>query len=186
MTSGLLFNMESNSIHVNEERVIRKPILLMNIIFVVLLSVGMLIPELLIGRKYEGEISKEVFLEKLTSKNLLEEASIVEEMAEDPQLVFIHTKAFYPRYYEPGMGEPGDNIEWLLAKDSGNLGFMIMSPNVTGVTFSIEELPMIFPHNSEAYIMGKWLTSEIAGKYLIGKLIFLPEYDLIIEANKIQ
>jgi hypothetical protein len=74
----------------------------------------------------------------------------------------------------------------LLPKDVGNLGFMIVSPNVAGVTFPIEELPTFFPHNSDAYIMGKWLTSEIAGKYLMGKLIFLPEYDLIINAITIQ
>ncbi len=185
-SSGLLFNMESDSIRVKEERGVRKPILMMNTTFVVLLSVGMLMPELFISKKYEGEISREVFLEKLTSQNLIEEASIVEGLAEDPELVFIHTKAFYPRYYDPGKGEPGDNIEWLLPKDVGNLGFMIVSPNVAGVTFPIEELPTFFPHNSDAYIMGKWLTSEIAGKYLMGKLIFLPEYDLIINAITIQ
>ncbi len=141
--SRLLFNMESNSIHEDKERIVRKPILLMNIVFVVLLSVGMLTPELLIGRQYEGEVSKEVFLEKLISKKLLEEASIVGEMAEDQELVFIHTKAFYPRFYEAGKGEPGDNIEWLLARETGNFGFMIVSPNVAGATMVLNEFACV-------------------------------------------
>jgi hypothetical protein len=178
--------MESNSILVDEDPVVRKPILLMNIIVVVLLSIGMLIPELLIGKKYEGAISKEAFIEKLVSKNLFEETSIVEEMAEDPELVYIHTKAFYPRYYDPGKGEPAENIEWLLAKDEGNLGFMIVSPNVAGASMALDRSPEYFPNNEEVYIIGKWVPSEIAGKYLQTNIIFLPENDLILQANKIQ
>jgi hypothetical protein len=173
-SSGLLFNMESDSIRVKEERGVRKPILMMNTTFVVLLSVGMLMPELFISKKYEGEISREVFLEKLTSQNLIEEASIVEGLAEDPELVFIHTKAFYPRYYDPGKGEPGDNIEWLLPKDVGNLGFMIVSPNVAGVSMISDKSPDYFPNNEDVYIIGRWVES-INMKYVDCKLLFISE-----------
>lgn len=173
-SSGLLFNMESDSIRVKEERYVRKPILMMNTTFVVLLSVGMLMPELLINKKYGGEISREVFLEKLTSQNLIEEASIVEGLAEDPELVFIHTKAFYPRYYDPGKGEPGDNIEWLLPKDVGNLGFMIVSPNVAGVSMISDKSPDYFPNNEDVYIIGRWVES-INMKYVDCKLLFISE-----------
>jgi hypothetical protein len=166
--------MESDSIRVKEERGVRKPILMMNTTFVVLLSVGMLMPELFISKKFEGEISREVFLEKLTSQNLIEEASIVEGLAEDPELVFIHTKAFYPRYYDPGKGEPGDNIEWLLPKDVGNLGFMIVSPNVAGVSMISDKSPDYFPNNEDVYIIGRWVES-INMKYVDCKLLFISE-----------
>jgi hypothetical protein len=173
-SSGLLFNMESDSIRVKEERGVRKPILMMNTTFVVLLSVGMLMPELFISKKFEGEISREVFLEKLTSQNLIEEASIVEGLAEDPELVFIHTKAFYPRYYDPGKGEPGDNIEPPPPKDVGNLGFMIVSPNVAGVSMISDKSPDYFPNNEDVYIIGRWVES-INMKYVDCKLLFISE-----------
>jgi hypothetical protein len=182
----LLFNMEASSIPLGNEPVVREPILLMNIIFVVLLSVGMLLPELLIGKKYEGEMSKEVFISELESKNMIKEATMVEKMIDDPELVYIHTKAFYPRYFDVGKGEPAENIEWLLAKDEGNLGFMIVSPNVAGASMAVDRSPDSFPNNEDVYIIGRWIPSEIAGKYLMARLIYLPEYDQIIETSKIH
>lgn len=179
---GLSFNMVSNSTHKDEEPVFPKPVLWVSIAFVVLLSLGMLMPELLIAKKYEGEISKEVLLEKLISNNFLEEASFVEGMAEDPDLVFIHTKAFYPRYYDPGKGEPGNNIEWLIAKEEGNLGFMIVSPNVAGASMKLDKSPVYFPNNEEVYIIGKWVES-INMKYINCQLIFFPEKNEIIYSN---
>lgn len=146
---------------------------------VIVISIGMLLPELLIRPKFEGEMSKEAFLSEIVNSGL--DLNLEKEMdLDNPDLVFIHTKAFYPRYYYPGEGEPGYNIEWLLENETGNLGFMILNPQIAGVRLNIDKLPSFFPNDAEAYIIGKWTTSNFSTRYLVGELVFIPQVRSII------
>ncbi len=160
-----------------------KKISLVGIFFVIFISVGMVLPELLIKQKYEGEIPKEEFLQLIEANNFDFDHDKLRNLTEDPDFVYIHTKAFYPRYFDPGEGEPGYNIEWLLAKDYKNLGFMIVSPLTTGVTINVDHPPEFFPHNVEVYIIGEWLESDYASKYLSAKAIFIPENEILITST---
>jgi hypothetical protein len=96
--------------------------------------------------------------------------------------VYIHTKAFYPRYYEPGEGEPGFNIEWISAKEYGNLGFMIVSPSVSGVTMRLEESPVGFPHYEDVFIIGKWVDT-IYMRYLQAEAVVLLDESKMFFSN---
>ncbi|MBW6475200.1 MAG: hypothetical protein K0B14_18880, partial [Anaerolineaceae bacterium] len=80
--------------------------------------------------------------------------------------------AFYPRYYNPGEGEPGFNIEWISAQEYGNLGFMIVSPQITGATMRIDESPADFPHYEDVFIIGKWVDT-IYMRYLQAEAVVL-------------
>lgn len=180
--SKLLFNENLNNIKDNQNSKKTKPIILVSIIFVGCIAIGMLFPELLIGKKYQGEISKEVFIQQLVSQNLLEEASLVEDFPNDPKFVYINTKAFYPRYYDPGEGEPGFNIEWSLGKDYSQMNFMIVSPFITGVTMELNNLPDYFPHDTEIYIIGELVRAEF-GNYFKADMVFLPEKEILINSE---
>ncbi|MBE0686561.1 MAG: hypothetical protein IH585_11225 [Anaerolineaceae bacterium] len=153
----------------------RKPVILSGIIFVVIIIVGMVIPEMLIDQKYRGEVTREEFLQLIEANYIDYDHDKVRSLADDPDFVYIHTKAFYPRYYNPGEGEPGFNIEWISAQEYGNLGFMIVSPQITGATFKAEKSPDFFPHDADVFIIGKWVPSNFIGKYIEANVIYFPE-----------
>ena len=155
---------------------------LVGIILVALVSVGMILPEVMTKPKYEGEISKDKFRQVIESSNVDYEPSKLEDILTKPDVVAIHSKAFYPRYYEAGEGEPGINIEWMLAKEFNQVNFMIISPYVTGVNMNIENPPENFPHNSEVFIIGKWVKTQY-GNYLDGKFICLPDNGKVLLSN---
>lgn len=173
---------DNSELHFEDEKT-NKKLSLMGIIFVFIVSIGMIFPELLINQKYEGEISKEIFIQQLISQNLLEEASIVEAFSDDSELVYIHTKAFYPRYFDPGEGEPGFNIEWLQSKEFGQLGFMIITPQLAGGNIKISRPPDNFPNDSEIYIIGKWVESKFM-RFITSEAIFIPKMNQIILATE--
>ncbi|PKO07302.1 MAG: hypothetical protein CVU41_00970 [Chloroflexi bacterium HGW-Chloroflexi-3] len=157
-----------------------KPVILSSLIFVVIIAIGMVMPELLIEKKYAGEVTKEEFFQLIESKNIDYDQDKMRNLEEDADFVYIHTRAFYPRYYDPGEGEPGNNIEWLLAQDYGQLGLMIISPNVAGVTIRLDDSPVNFPHNEDVLIIGKWVDT-IYMRYLQADVIVLPdESELIV------
>jgi hypothetical protein len=180
----LLLNDETDLSDFQGKPTRERPIIFSSIIIVALIAIGMVLPELLIQKKYQGEISKEIFIQQLVSQNLLEEASIVEELSDDSELVYIHTKAFYPRYFDPGEGEPGFNIGWTLGKNYGQMSFMIVSPFITGVTMELANPPNVFPHDTEVYIIGKLVESKF-GNYFNANLIFLPEHDALIQSENV-
>jgi hypothetical protein len=160
-----------------------KHFILTSIFFVVMISIGMLLPELLIEKKYRGEVTREEFLQLIEANFIDYDQDKITNLAENPDFVYIHSKAFYPRYYDPGEGEPGYNIEWLLANDYKNLGFMIVSPLTTGVTLEVDNPPKFFPHNVEVYIIGEWIKSDYVSKYLNAKAIFIPENEILITST---
>jgi hypothetical protein len=162
---------ENSELGLENEKIYKK-IPLMGIILVFIVSVGMVLPEFFIKQKYEGEIPKEEFLQMLASSNIDYDQTKLNNLAEDQNFVYIHTRAFYPRYYDPGEGEPGFNVEWLLAKEYGNLGFMIVSPVVSGVTMRLNEFPSDFPHNEDVLIIGKWVDT-IYMRYIQAEAVVL-------------
>ncbi len=157
----------------------RNGLLISSIIFVIFIAFGMVLSELLIDKKYSGEITKEEFINEIAMNDMDFDVNSLNKLLQDPDYVFIHSKAFYPRYYDPGEGEPAENIEWLRAKESGNLGFMIISPVVAGVTLELNKSPDHFQHNQEVYIIGKWITSNYGGKYLEAYILFLSEFTVL-------
>ncbi|MFO7674115.1 MAG: hypothetical protein R6V74_10450, partial [Lutibacter sp.] len=121
----------------------------------------------------------------METSNGVIDAEMFEEISSKPDVVFIHTKAFYPRYFYEGEGESGFNIEWLLAQDHGNLGFMIVSPNITGVSMELEAPPSNFPNDLEVFIIGRWNQSKY-GRYLLGDFIYIPESQTIIKSSVVK
>lgn len=146
-----------------------------SIVFIAIISIGMVLPEIFIQKKYPGEITKTEFIQQLKMNNMDNAVELTLELPDDPNLVYLHTKAFYARYYGPGEGEPATDIEWLRARDTGNLGFMIVNPIITGASLITNESPQFFPHNSDVYIIGIWKYSKSAGKYLVVKTLFITE-----------
>lgn len=181
--SNVLVNHETVLPGEKQTSSIGKPIFLSSIIFVVLIAIGMVMPELLIEKKYRGEISREEFLELIEENDIDYDHDRLRSLADDTDFVYIHTKAFYPRYYDAGEGEPGFNIEWLLAKEYGNLGFMIVSPQITGATLDLEKSPEFFPHDADVFIIGKWVPSNFIGKYIEANIIYFPENGNIITSQ---
>jgi len=156
-----------------------RPIILSSIFFVAMIAIGMVLVEVLIERKYQGEVTKEEFLQLLSENRVDYVQNDLDKYIEDPSYVYIHSKTFYPRYFYPGEGEPGDNIEWLSAQEFGHLGFMIVSPTVAGVTIKLDEPPVDFPHNEDVFIIGRWVDKNLKN-ILIGEMIFLPIVDKMI------
>ncbi len=144
------------------------------IIFLSVVAVGMLLPEMLINPKYGGEISKEELTQILSTSNLEFDQVKLEEILNKPNVVVINTKAFYPRFYYSGEGEPINNMGWIIARDYNQLNFMIVSPIVTGVTNKLDNPPEFFLNDLEVYIIGKWVETKV-GRYLASELIFVPE-----------
>jgi hypothetical protein len=181
--SNVIVNYETVLPGEKQASCIGKPIILPSIIFVVLIAIGMVIPELLIEKKYQGEISREEFLHLIKENDIDYDHERLRSLADDADYVYIHTKAFYPRYYDAGEGEPGFNIEWLLAQEFGNLGFMIVSPQITGATLELEKSPEFFPHDADVFIIGKWVPSNFIGKYITAYMIYFPENGNLITSQ---
>lgn len=150
-----------------------KIVILVGIILVSIVSISMVLPEVMIKPKFQGEISKEEFIQMMDASDVTVDAEVFEEIADEPEAVFIHSKAFYPRYFYEGEGEPGFNIGWMLAKDHNQLNFMVVAPSITGVTMELEAPPGNFPNGSEVYIIGERIHSRY-GNYFKGEMIFLP------------
>jgi len=162
---------------------IGKPIILSSIIFVVVIAIGMVLPELMIKKKYKGEVTREEFLQLIEVNNIENHQEKLGKFEDDPDSVYIQTKAFYPRYYNGGEGEPGFNIEWLSAQEYGNLGFMILSPQITGATLKVEKSPEFFPHDTDVFIIGTWVPSSYIGKYIEANVIYFPENGKLITSQ---
>ncbi|HSM24981.1 MAG TPA: hypothetical protein VK856_08980, partial [Anaerolineaceae bacterium] len=166
-----------------EEKPSNKKIIV-GIILVSIISIGMILPELLIKPKYQGEITKDEFIQIINSSDVYDPI-VFSEITDQPNLVFIQSKAFYPRYFYEGEGESGFNIEWLLAKETGNLGFMVVSPFITGVTMELTSPPSNFPNDTEVFIIGRWNQSTY-GRYLLGNFIYIPESQTIIKSSIVK
>ena len=171
---------ESYLVNVRERTFDKKK--LAGIVLVLAISIGMILPEWFIKPRYQGQISKEQFLQIIKSSKVDYDPRILEEISSKPNMVFIHTKAFYPRYYYKGEGESGFNIEWLLAKEYGNLGFMVVSPFITGVTMELDVPWDYFPNDTEVLIIGNWVGSKYTN-YLNAESIFLPNENIFIIKN---
>lgn len=161
-----------------------KTIILVGIILVSIVSISLILPELLIKPKFQGEISKEKFMQMMDASDVEIEVDVLEEIADESEVVFIHSKAFYPRYFYEGEGEPGFNIEWMLARDYNQLNFMIVSPYITGVTMRLDNNPDNFPHGSEVYIIARQVHSQY-GNFYKGEMVYLPDSKGIL-FSKIQ
>jgi hypothetical protein len=181
--SNVFSNHETVLSGYKEKSTIQRPIILSSIIIVALISIGMVLPEILIEKEYRGEITKDEFLQLMGLYNIDYDHDKMRSLADDPDFVYIHTKAFYPRYYEPGEGEPGFNIEWISAKEYGNLGFMIVSPQITGASIEVEKSPEFFPHDTDVFIIGKWVPSNFIGKYIEANVIYFPENGYLITSQ---
>jgi hypothetical protein len=184
ISANIMLDHEKGLISDQEKPTRERPIILSSIILVALIAIGMVLPELLIGKKYQGEITKEEFLHLITINGLDFEQGKLEKYIQDPNLVYISSKAFYPRFFYPGEGEPGFNIEWMLGKEYGQMTFMIVSPFITGVTLEQANPPNVFPHDTEVYIIGKMVESKY-GNYFNAELIYLPEYDAQIQSENV-
>ena len=181
--SNVFSNHETVLSGYKEKSTNKRPIILSSIIIVALISIGMVLPEILIEKEYRGEITKDEFLQLMELYNIDYDHDKMRSLADDPDFVYIHTKAFYPRYYEPGEGEPGFNIEWISAKEYGNLGFMIVSPQITGASIEVEKSPEFFPHDTDVFIIGKWVPSNFIGKYIEANVIYFPENGYLITSQ---
>lgn len=181
--SNVVFYQETILSGYKEKSTNKRPIILSSIIYVALISIGMVLPEIMIKQKYIGEVTKEEFLQLIESYNIEYDQEKMRSLADDPDFVYLHTKAFYPRYYEPGEGEPGFNIEWISAQDYGNLGFMIVSPQITGATIDVEKSPEFFPHDADVFIIGKWVPSNYIGHYIKANVIYFPENGFLITSQ---
>jgi hypothetical protein len=181
--SNVVSNHETVLSGYKEKSTNKRPIILSSIIFVALISIGMVLPEILIEKEYRGEITKDEFLQMMELYNIDYDHDKMRSLADDPDFVYIHTKAFYPRYYDPGEGEPGFNIEWLSAQEYGNLGFMIVSPQITGASIEVEKSPEFFPHDTDVFIIGKWVPSNFIGKYIEANVIYFPENGYLITSQ---
>jgi hypothetical protein len=180
--SNVFSNHETVLSGYKEKSTIQRPIILSSIIFVALISIGMVLPEILIEKEYRGEITKDEFLQLMGLYNIDYDHDKMRSLADDPDFVYIHTKAFYPRYYDPGEGEPGFNIEWISAQEYGNLGFMIVSPSVSGVTMRLDEPPTDFPHYEDVFIIGKWVDT-IYMRYLQAEAVVLLDESKMFFSN---
>jgi hypothetical protein len=159
-----------------------KKILWGGIIFLAIVAVGMLLPEILIQPKYKGEVSKEEFRQIITTSNGYYNQEKLEELLSDPDSVVIHTKAYYPRFYYAGEGEPINNMGWIIGREYNQINFMISSPMVAGVTIEVDNPPAFFRNDLEVYIIGKWVNNNVI-KYLKGKNIYLPDENFVIQSK---
>ena len=154
------------------------------IIFLAIVAVGMLLPEIFIQPKYKGEVSKEEFRQIITTSNGNYNQEKLVELLSDPDSVVIHTKGYYPRFYYAGEGEPINNMGWIIGREYNQINFMISSPIVTGVTIEVDNPPAFFRNDLEVYIIGKWVETEV-GRYIKSELVFFPENnDALTNGNK--
>lgn len=179
----LIFGLQTETINSLRKNTKERIYILSSIGLVVITAIGMILPELLIEKKYSGELTKGEFFQKIDLSNHSALRGYLDDLSNDPENVFIQSKAYYPRFFEAGEGEPGFNIEWLLARDHRNLGFMIITPFITGVSFDVSFLPEFFPHDAEVFIIGKWVPSRYIGKYIDAYAVYIPEIDYLMTSQ---
>jgi len=112
------------------------------IVIVVLLSIFTPITEFTFPERYTSDFIVE--LEK--------QANLIPDEGE----TVIYGRAIYPRYYFSGEGEPDSAKLGYAESEESRLVFSVMGSSNALVVFSLDDVPVFFPHASDVYLVGAW------------------------------
>lgn len=82
-----------------------------------------------------------------------ESKTLLETFSEDKQSVLLSGRAFYPRYYEAGKGEPRSWPDFISRKCE-RLEFFLVGPENAHVILPLKSVPANFPNGSEVIVLG--------------------------------
>ncbi|MBA4420680.1 MAG: hypothetical protein C0391_05995 [Anaerolinea sp.] len=104
--------------------------------------------------------------------------SLANQILADPQVEMIYGKAYYPRFYPAGQGEPGSHWVAYSPQEYDRLGFILMNEQgKTEVIYRTNNRPRFFPNRVEVIILGEWQKAQVKNdmeEYFHSRLIIFP------------
>ena len=134
------------------------PKVLVGTMILILLSGSALpIAEIVIPTRYPKQTKAES-IKVLMESGAWQEISVhselsVETALDDDQVVLLNGRAFYPRYYEAGKGEPRSWPDFI-ARSCDRLEFFLVGPQNVHVILPLKSVPVSFPNGSEVIVLG--------------------------------
>jgi hypothetical protein len=111
-------------------------------------------------------------------------STYVDQLIVNPTKSIIHGKAFYPRFYLSGQGEPGSAWVAYSKQQFDRIGFQVIySGGRFDAIYSTKNIPEYFPNRTEVILIGEFQTAYIgdrAMKYFAPDLILFPNTDPLI------
>ena len=105
--------------------------------------------------------------------------NIAQNLLKEPGVTLITGKAYYPRYYPAGEGEPGSSWVAYSPQDYDHLGFILMNGDgKMDVIYKINNKPKVFPNRSDVLVFGEFQESKLKGQlqsYFNVHLIIFPD-----------
>ena len=84
----------------------------------------------------------------------------MEQLLAEGNISILRGKAFYPRFYKTGDGEPGKNPGIYKAESYPRLIFLLINDNRQDILLPLETSPEYFPNGSEVIVVGHKLSTS--------------------------
>jgi len=150
-----------------------------------ILAVGLIVPltGALIPAKYQA-ITKSQALAALEQVDLeAAEAFAASQWEQVDNSVVFSGRAFYPRYYPAGEGEPGGSWPAFNPQEFNRVGFFLVGPQNARVLLPLEEAPTTFPNASDVTVLGCQMENYILA---LAVVLTAENQDIVLLSNSTQ
>ncbi|HLE52243.1 MAG TPA: hypothetical protein VI755_09275, partial [Anaerolineales bacterium] len=158
ISTSVGYTPSESSTQTGAESLLPSPKALMGTMILILLSGSALpIAEIVIPTRFSNQSKAEltkVLMESGAWQEIPAESEMsLETVLGDEQSVLIKGRAFYPRYYEDGNGEPHSWPDFI-ARSCDRLEFFLVGPQNVHVILPLKSVPASFPNGSEVIVLG--------------------------------